>query len=230
MIVEKPLKRAQTGRSRTTLTRLQILRSLKDREYRREFVAERVRSSIPLQIRALREQRNKMTQKQLAETLGKAQAWISKLEDPEYGKVTVATLLELAHAFDTDLEIKFRPFSDLLKGIPQGTEYFKVPGFDDEKLSEDEVAQWETASDDATAIESVFDRWLTTSADTPYGRTIINSNVVVMAKSEGSAPAEIYGQSGRKDDFPYPPTNSSEHWASDKIASGYLVVSKAATC
>ena len=117
-----------------TLARVksQLLQSLKDRVYRAEFVRERVRSSVALQIRAIRDQRE-MTQTELGDLLGKAQAWISRLENPEYGKMTVATLLELAEAFDTDLEIKFRPFSKLLDSLPrQGPSYFMVKDFESE--------------------------------------------------------------------------------------------------
>lgn len=76
-----------------------------------------------------------MTQKQLGDAIGMAQTWVSKLENPEYGKMTVATLLRLAtSAFDTDLEIKFRPFSETLHTLPtQGPEYFSVPSFEEEK-------------------------------------------------------------------------------------------------
>lgn len=75
-----------------------------------------------------------MTQKQLGDALGMAQTWISKLENPDYGKVTVATLLRLAEAFDTDLEIKFRPFSTTLDELSrQGPEYFSVRSFDEEE-------------------------------------------------------------------------------------------------
>jgi transcriptional regulator with XRE-family HTH domain len=118
----------------TISAREQLLESLKDPEYRAEFVRERVRSSIALQIRALREQREQMTQKELGEAIGMAQTWVSKLENPEYGKMTVATLLRLAtEAFDTDLEIKFRPFSEALDVLPhQGPAYFRVPSFEEE--------------------------------------------------------------------------------------------------
>jgi len=110
----------------------QLLASLRDREYRNAFVCERTRSSTALQIRALRAQRE-MTQKELGTAIGTAQAWVSKLENPNYGKMTMETLLRLANAFDTDLEIKFRPFSRIIRDIPdQGKEYFAVPGFEDE--------------------------------------------------------------------------------------------------
>jgi transcriptional regulator with XRE-family HTH domain len=87
-------------------------------------------------------QRNKMTQKQLGDAIGMAQTWVSKLEDPEYGKMTVATLLRLAEAFDTDLEIKFRPFSRTIEVLPrQGPGYYEVPSFEEEYRSEDLTAE-----------------------------------------------------------------------------------------
>lgn len=111
----------------------QLLRSLRDREYRRTFVSERVRNSVALQIRALRKQRGDMTQAHLGEALGMAQTWVSRLENPEYGKMTVATLLRLADVFDVDLEIKFRPFSMTINTLStQGPDYFAVPSFEDE--------------------------------------------------------------------------------------------------
>ncbi len=62
-----------------------------------------------------------------------AQTWVSKLENPDYGKMTVATLLRLADAFDTDLEIKFRPFTESVDTLTrQSEDYFTVPSFTEE--------------------------------------------------------------------------------------------------
>lgn len=132
MNAERLLAPTQVESPSTTQAK-QLLESWKDREYRAAFVRERVRSSVALQIRALREQRNQMTQKQLGDAIGRAQTWISVLEDPEYGKMSVATLLNLAQAFDTDLEIKFRPFSRALHELTnQDQEYFSVRSFEQE--------------------------------------------------------------------------------------------------
>jgi transcriptional regulator with XRE-family HTH domain len=116
----------------TISVRQQLLQSFRDPEYRHEFVNERLRASVALQIRGLRQARG-MTQKELGDAIGMAQTWVSKLENPDYGKTTVATLLRLADAFDTDLEIKFGPFSRALDSLRiQGREYFTVPSFDEE--------------------------------------------------------------------------------------------------
>jgi transcriptional regulator with XRE-family HTH domain len=116
----------------TILARQQLLQSFRDPEYRHAFVNERLRASVALQIRALRHSRG-MTQKDLGEAIGMAQTWVSMLENPDYGKVTVATLLRLAEAFDIDVEIKFRPFSRALETLPeQGPEYFSAPSFAEE--------------------------------------------------------------------------------------------------
>lgn len=113
-------------------TRERLLASWRDKEYRQAFMDERVRSSLALQVRALRDQRN-LTQAAFGKLLNKAQAWVSKLEDPEYGKMSVATLLEVAKAFDCDLEIRFRPFSHTLRRLPaQTAEGFRVASFEEE--------------------------------------------------------------------------------------------------
>lgn len=128
----KSLREIIPGSSPTISVRLQLLASLMDDEYRNAFVQERVRSSVALQIRSLRDQR-KMTQQQLGDAIGMAQTWVSKLENPEYGKMTVSTLLRLANEFDTDLEIKFRPFSRTIHDLPrQGPDYFQVRSFREE--------------------------------------------------------------------------------------------------
>jgi len=132
--------------------RQQLLQSFRDSDYRHAFVNERVRASIALQIRALREARQ-MTQTKLGDAIGMAQTWVSKLENPEYGKMTVATLLRLAEAFDTDLEIKFRPFSRTLDSLPmQGSAYFYVPGFDEEFGSEELIPE------DREKVKSIEER------------------------------------------------------------------------
>lgn len=57
------------------------------------------------------------SQKKLAEKAfgdSKLQSMVSRLEDPDYGKYSVSTLLTLADAFDVGLVVRFAPFSELV--------------------------------------------------------------------------------------------------------------------
>jgi transcriptional regulator with XRE-family HTH domain len=102
------------------------------KEYRDSFIAEHIYSRLPLKIRGLREQRG-WSQKELGDKVGMAQAWVSKLEDPSYGKYTLATLLRLASAFDVGLDIDFDLFSNILeKALTLTPESFEVVSFADD--------------------------------------------------------------------------------------------------
>ena len=112
--------------------RNQILEKLKDKEYRDAFVAEHIYSRIPLKIRALRDSR-KMSQTELGEKAGMAQAWVSKLEDPNYGRLTISTLLRIASAFDVGLYVDFVPFSEILnRSTSLSRNSFEAMNFDEE--------------------------------------------------------------------------------------------------
>lgn len=90
-----------------------LISKLKNKEYRDAFLAELITTGIPFQIRALREQRN-LTQKQLGDQADMAQESISRLEDPNYGKLNLKTLKRLASVFDVGLVVRFVPFSELV--------------------------------------------------------------------------------------------------------------------
>jgi len=89
--------------------------SLSDPDFRKQLIAEHIDVGIAFQIRSLRN-RQKLTQTDLAELLGdkSKQPMISGWENPNYRRYTLATLKELAKAFDVGLLVRFVPFSQLV--------------------------------------------------------------------------------------------------------------------
>lgn len=91
----------------------ELVRELTDRDFRNEYMMDQVRTYIAFQIRALREQR-RWLQGDLAKAADKTQSVISRLEDPDYGKLSLQTCLEIAIAFDLPLLVQFVEWDDWL--------------------------------------------------------------------------------------------------------------------
>lgn len=91
-----------------------VSRLTKSKAYRDAYVLEHIKNGLAFQIRTLREERD-WTQGKLGEIAKKPRNVISRLEDPNYGKFTLATLLEIASAFDVGLLVKFIPLSRLAR-------------------------------------------------------------------------------------------------------------------
>lgn len=98
--------------------RRQIVASLQDREYRKAFVADQIQVGVPMQTRALREQRG-WSQTALGEhvTPQMLQEGIARVENPNKANLTIGTLLRIADAFDVALIVKFVPFSSLVDSV-----------------------------------------------------------------------------------------------------------------
>lgn len=93
----------------------ELIAELRDKDYREGFVEAHVGDSIAFQLKAMRMSKG-MDQRDVAGLLGnpKLQPMVSRYENPDYGKYSVSTLLELAKAFDVALVVRFAPFSELL--------------------------------------------------------------------------------------------------------------------
>lgn len=91
-----------------------LLAKLKSKKFRTAFLSSSVRYRLALQTRALRKAIFD-SQKRLGEAMGKPANVISRLENPNYGKVTLQTLLDLASAFDVGLVVEFASFNDVVE-------------------------------------------------------------------------------------------------------------------
>jgi transcriptional regulator with XRE-family HTH domain len=96
------------------ITNNKLISELKNKQYRDAFVSAHVDIGIPHQIRILREQRE-WTQQELADHTGWKQAWIAKIENPNYTGFSLKTLKKLASAFDVAIIVRFVPISNLVK-------------------------------------------------------------------------------------------------------------------
>ncbi len=122
-----------------------LLSKLRSKKYRDAYVAENVRTGIAYQIRAMREQRDAMSQKDLGKLMHKPQSVVSRLEDPDYGKLTLQTLLRVAAAFDVALLVQFVTHEEFLRRTldvsPRALEVDSFSSIQLQKLEEADVRQ-----------------------------------------------------------------------------------------
>jgi transcriptional regulator with XRE-family HTH domain len=108
----------------------EIVRKLRDHEYRTAFVASQINIGIPFQIRALMKARG-WTQEQLAERTGMLQPRISAILKPGKVRPNIETLRRIAEAFDCGLLVRFAAFSELARWSDSfDPDRFSVPAFE----------------------------------------------------------------------------------------------------
>jgi transcriptional regulator with XRE-family HTH domain len=113
----------------------ELIKQLRNKEYRDAFVNASINVGVPSQIWALREQKEReWSQKELGDKAGMAQESISRIEDPSRGSVSnLKTLLRLASAFDVGLIVRFVPFSQLVEWkLKLSLEALEAESFDKE--------------------------------------------------------------------------------------------------
>jgi transcriptional regulator with XRE-family HTH domain len=104
---------------------------LDDRDYRKAFLIGQFKRMVPFQIQILRKQRG-WSQEQLAEASGLTQGVISRAEDPDYGNLTVNTVLRIANGLDVAFIGKFAPYGELENWFGGLSEKMYVPSFAEE--------------------------------------------------------------------------------------------------
>lgn len=162
--------------------RERIIEDLRDKEYRDAFVTEHIDTGIPFQIRALREQ-GEWTQKDLANRTAMAQETISRVEDPNYGKLTLKTLKRLASAFDVALMVRFVPFSELVEWelhlTPDSLRAlsFEEESYFKEKTKEGLFLEQEQRSSDYSKVTSL-DAWRE-RRETPIGEAFNSEQGII---------------------------------------------------
>lgn len=102
----------------------------RSKKYRESFAASVVKRMIPLQIKVLRIQRN-WSQAQLATESRLTQGVISRAEDPDYGNLTVNTLVRIGSGFDCAFVGRYVPFSDVARWYAdlEDEKTLEVPSF-----------------------------------------------------------------------------------------------------
>lgn len=111
----------------------QIQGSLANKEYREALAIEHVNTTLAIQIRKMRENRQ-WNQSDLADRSGKHQETISQWENPDYGRHSITTLKALAATFDVALLVKFIPFSELVEDMVSLSEIrLSPPSFSEEQ-------------------------------------------------------------------------------------------------
>jgi transcriptional regulator with XRE-family HTH domain len=98
----------------STISRPDLLTRLNNAEYRAAFVSSLINSTIAYQIRGLRK-KNDLDQAELGALTGMKQTAISRLENPDYGNLSVNTLKRIAKALDVGLIVRFAPYSDIVR-------------------------------------------------------------------------------------------------------------------
>lgn len=84
-----------------------------DKDYRDGYMHTRVRAGIAYQMQALRRKFG-LSQSEMATRTGKTQSVVSRLENTEYGKVSVQTLLDVASSLDVALLVQFVSYPEFL--------------------------------------------------------------------------------------------------------------------
>ena len=171
------------------------LKHFESKKYRDGYLQARVRGYIAYQMQALREKLD-MTQEAFASLTGKKQSAISRLEDTEYGRVSVQTLLDVASATNVALVVKFVSYPEFLNQTRLMNPEFLRPDTIFESLKKTEASDLQPGG----AAHKHFQEAQSGQRSSNAASVIANDNVIRgsfgRADHEAkSAAAEIYKRS-----------------------------------
>src|SRR5262245_49349066 len=98
-----------------------VWEKLTSKTYRDQFIFSQFNRFIPLQITSIRKKAG-WSQEDLATASGLTQGVISRAEDPNYGNLTVNTILRIAAGFKMGFKGEFVPLSELVEWTENLTE------------------------------------------------------------------------------------------------------------
>lgn len=106
---------------------------LKEKVYRHRLVESDAKRSIPLQMRVLLKSQG-ITQEGLAARAGLTQGAISRALNPNYGNLSINTIVRIAAGLDVAFIGRFVPFSELVRNHEELSEEVlaDVPTFEEE--------------------------------------------------------------------------------------------------
>jgi len=142
------------------------------KRYRESWTASVVKRMLPLQIRVLRRQRE-WSQADLAKESELTQGVISRAEDPNYGNLSINTLIRIAAGFDCAFIGRFVPFSELgrwytaiaddkaleLPSFPQDCGFAMLPGIASGNLTNCTYLQSARLDDFASTQGTAISLW-----------------------------------------------------------------------
>ena len=96
--------------------------------FRTTYMTHRTKGFLADQIRQLRGNRS---QRAFGELIGKPQSVVSRLENEEYGKLTLQTLLDIAEKLDIALEVRFVDYPTFIRGIRGASRNLAPAGYDE---------------------------------------------------------------------------------------------------
>jgi transcriptional regulator with XRE-family HTH domain len=87
---------------------------LDEKEMRDAYLSAQTRTHLSYQIRTIRSQRG-WSQEEFAEKMNTSQSAVSRMEDRQYGKQNLQTLIEVASTFDCGLLVQFVPYDEFIR-------------------------------------------------------------------------------------------------------------------